>query len=208
MKTKHFISTFFALLVLAMANITFAQSVQVVQNDIDKAPKFRGNPKQVGRFLEKYMSYPDEARIGMIEGVVEVSAIITDQGKLMEPQISKSVDALLDSEALRLVSLMQEWKPAKKDGQNVDCKVVIKVPFYLSEEEKELMQTLNEHGLTEKMPLFVIDNKIVKEYLEVPHYNVKSIRVMKGQKAIERYGDDAKNGVVIITTKRGTPPVR
>jgi outer membrane receptor for ferrienterochelin and colicin len=77
----------------------------------------------------------------------------------------------------------------------------------LSPDEKELMQTLKENGLTENMPLFVIDDKIVKEYIELPQYNVKSVRVMKGQKAIDRFGSDAKNGVVIITTKRGTPPV-
>jgi hypothetical protein len=70
------------------------------------------------------------------------------------------------------------------------------------------MNTLKEAGLTENMPLFVIDDKKVKEYIEVPHYNVKSVRVMKGEKAIERFGEDAQNGVVIINTKRGTPPVK
>ncbi|MGQ1889774.1 TonB family protein [Thermophagus sp. OGC60D27] len=203
-------SLFFVLLIvlpaLILTSFSMAQSV-VVQSEVDKAPVFKGKPRQLDRFLEQYMSYPKEARIDLIEGMVEVSAIIADNGKLLEPQITKSVDALLDAEALRLVSLMQDWKPARIDGENVNCKVLIKVPFKLSEDTKMLIQTLHDHGLTEKMPLFVIDGKIVKEYIEVPHYNVKSVRVLKGEKAVQRFGEQAKNGVVIVTTKRGTPPV-
>ncbi len=58
------------------------------------------------------------------------------------------------------------------------------------------------------MPLFVIDDQIAKATIKIADYNVKSVRVVKGEKAIEKFGPDAKNGVVIITTKRGTPPVR
>jgi TonB family protein len=154
------------------------------------------------------MVYPDEARLNTIEGVVEVSFIVSSDGKLMEPSIEKSIDPLLDSEALRLVELMEKWKPAKKDGALVNARVNLPVTFELLEEERALMNTLKEHGLNENMPLFVLDGKIVKEYIKIPHYNVKSVRVMKGEKAIERYGQAAGHGVVIVTTKRGTPPVR
>jgi TonB family protein len=154
------------------------------------------------------MDYPDEARLDLLEGTVEVSAIVTVDGTLMEPNIVKGVDPLLDSEALRLIRLMQDWKPARKDGSEVNSRVIVPVEFQLSDEERAFMQTLKNNGLNEKMPLFVIDDKIAKEYIVVPQYNVKSVRVIKGEKALERYGPEAENGVVIITTKRGTPPVR
>ena len=179
-----------------------------VKTDVDHAPKFKGKPSKPVKFFEKYLSYPDEARLKMIEGIVDVSFIVSEDGKLLEPNIEKGVDPLLDNEALRVVSKMEEWRPAKKDGEKVDARVVLSVPFRLSEDEKMLMETFREYGLTEEMPLFVIDDKIVNTYVEVPHYNVKSVRVMKGEKAIDRFGEKARNGVVIITTKRGTPPVR
>lgn len=185
----------------------FAQSVEI-HTEVDRAPKFKGKPSNVEKFFERHMNYPNEARLEIIEGVVEVSCVVTTDGKLMEPDIEKSVDPLLDSEALRLVRLMQDWKPARKNGELVNARITLPVTFELSSQEKEMMQTLKEQGLTDNMPLFVIDDKIVKEYIVVPHYNVKSVRVLKGEKAIERYGEKAKNGVVIITTKRGTPPVR
>jgi len=206
MKKIFILSILLVLSGVIMTNPVMSQSLKI-RSEVDREPVFKGKPGKIDRFFVEYMKYPKEARINMIEGVVEVSAVVTENGKLLEPQISQSVDALLDAEALRLVSLMQTWKPARKKGEEVDCKVLIKVPFTLSEDTKLLMQTLHDHGLTEKMPLFVIDDKIVKEYIEVPHYNVKSVRVMKGEKAVQRYGEQAKNGVVIVTTKRGTPPV-
>ncbi len=197
------------MLVLSFAGsvVTSAQSADVVQ-EVDREAKFKGSPRDISKFLDNYMKYPEEARLQIIEGTVLVEAIVTSDGKLMEPGLVKNVDPLLDSEALRLVQLMQEWKPATKKGQPVASRVKIPVTFSLSQEEKALMQTLKQNGLTEKMPLFVIDDKVVKTYIEVPHYNVKSVRVMKGEKAVEKYGPDAKNGVVILTTKRGTRPIR
>lgn len=204
---KNFSFYLLMLLFLGFSSVGFSQNI-TVHSDVDRAPKFKGKPSNPEKFLDKYMSYPEEARLEIIEGNVNVSFMVTSDGKLMEPKIEKSVDPLLDSEALRLVSLMQEWKPAKKDGGFVDAKVSLSVPFELSQEEKEFFQLLEDKGLKDNVPLFVIDDKIVKEYIEVPQYNVKSIRVMKGEKAIERFGTEARNGVVIVTTKRGTPPVR
>jgi TonB family protein len=206
MKRSLFTFMFLYAVLMLVCNMGIAQSVNVL-DEVDRAPKFSGKPSNTAKFFEKYMNYPNEARLKMIEGVVEISGIVTDDGKLVELAVEKSVDPLLDSEALRLVALMQDWKAAKRDGQAINTRISLAVSFRLSPDEKELMQTLKENGLTENMPLFVIDDKIVKEYIELPQYNVKSVRVMKGQKAIDRFGSDAKNGVVIITTKRGTPPV-
>ncbi|MFO8000305.1 MAG: TonB family protein [Marinilabilia sp.] len=206
---RLFLFTGFLVAVLLVVPVEkgIAQSGEV-HTEVDRQPKFKGKPSRPDKFFDRHMSYPDEARLNTIEGVVEVSFIVSEEGRLHEPEIKEGVDPLLDSEALRLVSKMEEWRPAKKDGEKVTTRMVLPVEFKLKQEERELMETLQEYGLTEEMPLFVIDDKIAKTYIEVPDYNVKSVRVMKGEKAIERYGEEARNGVVIITTKRGTPPVR
>ena len=205
-KTKLFTGVMFIFL-LGVASFSSAQTASVAQK-VDKEAKFKGSPRNIESFHQKYMKYPDEARMEMIEGTVEITAIVTSDGKLMEPEITKGVDPLLDSEALRLAGLMQDWKPARKGGEKVNSHVTIPVEFQMSEEDRAFMQTLKNNGLTEKMPLFVIDDQIAKATIKIADYNVKSVRVVKGEKAIEKFGPDAKNGVVIITTKRGTPPVR
>ena len=100
---------------------------------------------------------------------------------------------------------MEKWKPAKLNGQDVATKVTIPVYFYLSQENKELAQQLKPFYVDNKPPLFVIDKKKVMGLTTLDYYNVKSIRVIKGEKAISLYGEDAKNGVLVVETKRGTP---
>ncbi|WP_439184971.1 M56 family metallopeptidase [Carboxylicivirga taeanensis] len=51
-------------------------------------------------------------------------------------------------------------------------------------------------------PLFVVDGK-KQERSEVDEQDIEFVSVLKGQEAIEQYGEDGKNGVVIINTKKG-----
>ena len=52
-------------------------------------------------------------------------------------------------------------------------------------------------------PIFIIDGKIIskEEWEELNTDNIQKIEVMKGEKAVEKYGEKAGNGAVIITTK-------
>jgi len=54
------------------------------------------------------------------------------------------------------------------------------------------------------IPLFVIDGKILKEGIpkSLNPNNIKSITVLKGEKAINKYGRKGKNGVIEITLKK------
>ncbi len=59
--------------------------------------------------------------------------------------------------------------------------------------------------------LYVVDGIKIKvddptgktwgDVLNIPSEKITSITVLKGQDAIEKYGDDGKNGVILITTK-------
>ena len=52
-------------------------------------------------------------------------------------------------------------------------------------------------------PLIIVDGEESKEDLEkIDPDNIKSINVLKGDNAIEKYGDKAKDGVIEITTKK------
>ncbi|TCO09294.1 energy transducer TonB [Natronoflexus pectinivorans] len=175
---------------------------------VDRLPAFRGRPSNINRFVTSNLVYPDEAWINGIEGVVKVTFIVTKDGKLMNAAIEESIDPLLDMEALRIVDMMTDWRPGRKNGVEVHTQMSIPVQFTLSEEEREFVSTLKRFELHENPPLYVIDGKIVHSRIHLPSHNVKSIRVLKGESAIERYGDGAQNGVVVITTKRGTPPIR
>ncbi len=55
---------------------------------------------------------------------------------------------------------------------------------------------------TDKNPLFVVDGKITDlDIKEIAPEKIQSMNVIKGEAAIEKYGEKAKNGVIEITTK-------
>jgi len=55
----------------------------------------------------------------------------------------------------------------------------------------------------EGQPLFIIDGKEAKSLKNVSAADIKSITVLKNGSAEKQYGEKGKNGVVVITTKKG-----
>lgn len=191
---------------VAYANVG-SQSNDKVYDTVDKVPVFKRNRGNVQKYLSKNLNYPIEALAKEIEGKVLVTFVVTKEGKLLNPQVEKGLNEMLDKEAVRVVSTMYSWKPGEVKKQKVDTKVTIPVHFYLSEGNKELAKQLKPFYVDNKPPLFVLDKKKVEGLATLDYYNVKSIRVIKGQKAIDLYGEAAKNGVLVVETKRGTEPI-
>ena len=57
---------------------------------------------------------------------------------------------------------------------------------------------------TDKNPLFILDGKEVtkEKFEELKPDSIESINVLKGESAIEKYGDKGKDGVIIVKTKK------
>ncbi len=203
-----FAASLFLFLPTSLKADNTSSDVDSVYTIVDRIPVFKGRPSNTTRFINRHMIYPDDAWRNGIEGVAIVSFVVSKDGSIVDPRIEKSLDPILDIEALRLVGLMDKWQAGKKNGKAVHTKMSLPIIFSLSDEEKEFVNTLKKYDLNENPPLYIIDGKIVKSRIHLPSYNIKSIRVVKGESAIEKYGAEANNGVVIISTKRGTPPVR
>jgi hypothetical protein len=59
-------------------------------------------------------------------------------------------------------------------------------------------------GEGDEQPLIIIDGKEFPEMdmKDIDHKNIETIEVLKGEKAVEQYGEKAKDGVVIIKTRQ------
>ncbi len=57
-----------------------------------------------------------------------------------------------------------------------------------------------------KEPLYIVDGKEItkKEFDKISSEKVKSIDILKDEQSTKKYGDKGKNGVVLITTKKGS----
>jgi TonB-dependent SusC/RagA subfamily outer membrane receptor len=52
-------------------------------------------------------------------------------------------------------------------------------------------------------PIFIVDGKrLADDGIDLNPSEIESVEVMKGPTAVQAYGEDARNGVVLITTKR------
>ena len=81
------------------------------------------------KFLKNNVRYPAAAQEQGIQGRVVVSFVVEKNGSVSNAKVVKSVDALLDREALRVVLAMPKWKPAILKGKQVRCQYTIPINF-------------------------------------------------------------------------------
>lgn len=79
-------------------------------------------------FRDKNLVYPERMRDMGAEGTVWVTFIVDEKGRLSDFKLEKSVDPVLDAEALRVARLMPSWKPAKCYGKPIKSRA--RVPFF------------------------------------------------------------------------------
>ncbi len=111
----------------------------VAYYDCDYRPMFlnSADPRQ---FLEKwvyqYLRYPEEAVLNGIQGTVQVNFIIDKDGKVRDVNVAKSVDPLLDAEAVRVVSASPKWRPGRLRGEKVNTSMTIPIEFRLEKKSE------------------------------------------------------------------------
>ncbi len=92
---------------------------------LDRWPYFKGLTK----FLANNLEYPDEALRSGVQGPVQVSFLIDEDGNISSGRIIKSPGIELDEEALRLIRIMPRWTPAQKDGKPIAVWYTISIQF-------------------------------------------------------------------------------
>lgn len=97
----------------------------------DELAEFPGGIPALQKFMSENIVYPEAAVNENIEGKVIVKFIVSASGKVEQAAVVKSVHPLLDDEAIRVVSKLPNFIPAKKDGKNVACFFTMPVSFNL-----------------------------------------------------------------------------
>ncbi len=97
------------------------------RDQVEQQPEFPGGMEAYLDFMAKNIKYPAECEKNGVEGRVLVDVVIDEEGNVTEPKVKKSVDPLLDAEALRVVKMMPKWTPGMNEGKAV--KVLYTVPF-------------------------------------------------------------------------------
>jgi TonB family protein len=96
---------------------------------VEEKPKFPGGQTAMTQFISENIIYPIEAIDKNISGKIYVQFTINENGKVSNPTVVKSVNTLLDDEALRVIKLMPNWSSGMIRGQKVKVNYTIPVNF-------------------------------------------------------------------------------
>lgn len=97
----------------------------------EQMPEYPGGMKELFKFLQDNVKYPESAMKKNVQGRVIVQFVVEKDGTPTEFNVVRSVDPDLDAEALRVMKAMSKWKPGMQKGEPVRVKYTVPVSFQL-----------------------------------------------------------------------------
>ncbi|MBR6874957.1 MAG: TonB family protein [Bacteroidales bacterium] len=179
---------------------------------IEQKPTFNGGDAvEFSKWVAENLKYPKEAYEDGIQGRVMVAFKVCEDGEVRDVKVIRGVNELLDAEAVRVVSASPKWEPGYQDGKPVNVTYSFPVVFKLrgNENSGEVVNSFSVNGsfmirsTDGAMPLVYLDGvKYTGDLSKIDPATISSMEVLKDEKAIEKYGEEAKNGIILITTKK------
>ena len=207
-----------------------AEAPRDVFDVVEKMPEFPGGPQELFGFLAKTIKYPAEAEKAGTQGRVIATFVVRKDGSISDAHVVKSVDPLLDAEALRVINAMPAWTPGTQSGRTVNVKYTVPITFRLDGKAKEAPAAVGIFTPTEtsqkssdvakyegtvsynnvrtiraaETPLVIVDDKTIdfEKMKDIDPKTIDKMTVLKDKAATDLYGDKAKHGVIVITTKK------
>ena len=179
---------------------------------VEVKPMFNGGEAiEFSKWVNENLKYPKAAKDAGVQGRVTLQFTVYPDGSVRDTKILRGVNPDLDAEALRVVSASPNWTPGYVKGEPVKVTYTFPVIFKLSGEKTE-PKTASIHvtgeanevfiqGALADSVLFVLDGKPVNRK-DIDLETIESIQVLKEGKAIEKYGEKARYGVVEFTSKK------
>ncbi len=130
--------------------------------------------KAIGSLLEKHEIDPKSLTIHL-----------SASGKIDMGTVSKVQGAMRENDIRRLLYTSTEGEPVNYNPIETDNK------FFAS-----ISSPNND------MPLYVLDGKVIPSLEKISPDQIESIQVMKGPQATKVFGEDGKNGVVLVISKK------
>lgn len=94
---------------------------------VECMPEFPGGELALRKFIAENVKYPEMAKENSIFGTVYVRFVVDEAGKVVNIEVLRGVDPLLDKEAVRVVGSMPKWTPGKQ--LNKPAKVAMTIPI-------------------------------------------------------------------------------
>jgi TonB family protein len=174
---------------------------------VEEQPEFPGGTSAMYKFLGQNIKYPEAASRANVSGRVFLSFVVTQTGDIQDIMVLKGIGFGCDAEAIRVLKSFPKWEPGKQDGVPVNVRYNLPINFQLEDGSpvKSPAETSVNLRTGDKKPLIIIDGEIMPEQdlSKIPvTKEIESVNVIKDKTAVEKYGERAKDGVVLVTTQR------
>ena len=136
---------------------------------VEEMPRFKGcedvvsnndrrkcSDEKMLQFIFKNIKYPEAARKRGVEGTVVIKFVIDKTGKVMSPEVVKSIGGGCDKEALRIVETMPNWIPGKQRGKNVNVYFNLPIRYLLEGESKPKQTEKNSRASVSEDEVFMV----------------------------------------------------
>ena len=157
---------------------------------VEEQPMFPGGMEEMMKFLQQNIKYPIEAQEQGKQGRVIVQFVVNKDGSISNDSVIRSVDPLLDAEALRVVRSMPNWKPGKQRGKEVRVRFTLPVSFRLSGGSTDKAQESAKVAQTENASS---RDEIFQVVEEMPEYPGGMSELMKYLSTNMRYPKEAQS---------------
>ena len=179
---------------------------------VEVKPMFNGGDAiEFSKWVNENLKYPQAAKDAGVKGRVTLQFTVYPDGSVRDTKVLRGVNPDLDAEALRVVSASPDWTPGYVKGEPVKVTYTFPVIFKLSGDKTEpktasirVTGEANDvfiRGALADSVLFVLDGKPVNRK-DINMETIESIQVLKDEKAVEKYGEKGRYGVVEFTSKK------
>jgi TonB family protein len=150
------------------------------------------------RYVYSRIKYPAAAREAGEEGTIVIRFNVNSEGRITTSEVLRSVGSNgLDGAVMDVIDQMRSeitWLPALKDGKKITATYTLPIRFKLQSEP-------DTGGPVEGKPAVYVDGEYHGDHTDdIDPEDIASMSVLKGDNAINEYGEEGRNGVIEITT--------
>lgn len=91
-----------------------------IYNYVEEMPEFEDGEMALKLFIAENYCIPFSAEDMIVSGTSQIRFIVTSKSKIANIEVVKGTNYLFDKEAMKVVSIIPDFKPGKQDGKPVN----------------------------------------------------------------------------------------
>lgn len=172
-------------------------------SQVEVKPTFQGgNAGEFAKWVNENLKYPQTAKDAEVQGRVVAQFVVGSDGKVGDVKILRGVHPDLDAEVVRVISSSPDWTPGYVKGEPVKVTYTFPVVFKTRGDAAPETNIIQVRGEKADSVLVIMDGKEGPKLKDINPETIESMNVLKGETAIEKYGQKGRHGVIEITSKK------